>query len=87
LKSIVFSQDASDGVSHTLVIDEIRIDGSERAASGKAPVAPGNVRAKVMSVTLILVGFRSEAAASSVTSFTGQRMRNTSAGRHAGSGS
>jgi len=33
-------------VSHTLVIDEIRIDGSERAASGKAPVGSGNVRAK-----------------------------------------
>jgi exo beta-1,2-glucooligosaccharide sophorohydrolase (non-reducing end) len=46
LKTIVFSQDVSDGVSHTLVIDEIRIDGPERAASGKAPVAPGNVRAK-----------------------------------------
>src|SRR6267154_5046458 len=46
LKSIVFSQDASDGVSHTLVIDEIRIDGAERAASEKALVTPGNVRAK-----------------------------------------
>src|SRR6195256_1530100 len=46
LKSIVFSQDASDGVSHTLVIDEIRIDGAERAASGKALAPPGNVRAK-----------------------------------------
>jgi len=46
LKTIVFSQDVSDGVSHTLVIDEIRIDGPERAASGKAPVAPVNVRAK-----------------------------------------
>src|SRR6266852_8441853 len=43
LKSIVFSQDAADGVSHTLVIDEIRIDGPERAASGNALVAPENV--------------------------------------------
>ncbi len=46
LKSIVFSQDAADGVSHTLAIDEIRIDGAERAASGKALAPPGNVRAK-----------------------------------------
>jgi exo beta-1,2-glucooligosaccharide sophorohydrolase (non-reducing end) len=46
LQSIVFSQDAADGVSHSVVIDEIRIDGPEPAASGKPPLAPANVRAK-----------------------------------------
>jgi hypothetical protein len=46
LRSIVFSQGVADDVSHTLVIDEIRIDGPEAVASGKPPLAPENVRAK-----------------------------------------
>jgi exo beta-1,2-glucooligosaccharide sophorohydrolase (non-reducing end) len=46
LESIVFSQDAADSVSHTLLIDEIRIAGLKAAASGKQLTAPVNVHAK-----------------------------------------
>src|SRR5260221_13984583 len=46
LRSIVFSQDTADGAPHTLIIDEIRIDGPEAAAAGNPPLAPKNIRAK-----------------------------------------
>jgi len=45
LRSIVFSQDNADGAPHTLIIDEIRIDGPQ-AAKGNPPLAPRNIRAK-----------------------------------------
>ena len=46
LRSIVFSQDMADGAPHTLIVDEIRIDGSQAVAARKPPLAPTNVRAK-----------------------------------------
>jgi exo beta-1,2-glucooligosaccharide sophorohydrolase (non-reducing end) len=46
LRSIVLSQNMADGAPHTLIIDEIRIDGPQLAAAGKPPLAPTNVRAK-----------------------------------------
>jgi len=46
LRRIVFSQDLADGAPHDLIIDEIRIDGSEAASAGNPLDAPKNVRAK-----------------------------------------
>ena len=46
LRSIVCSQDTADGAPHTLIIDEIRIDGPEASAAGNLPPAPKNIRAK-----------------------------------------
>jgi hypothetical protein len=46
LQHIVFSQNLADGAPHSLIIDEIRIDGMEAAAAGNPPAAPKNMRAK-----------------------------------------
>jgi hypothetical protein len=46
LRRIVFSQDIADGAPHSLIIDEIRIDGAEVASVGNPPTPPRNMRAK-----------------------------------------
>jgi hypothetical protein len=46
LRRIIFSQDIADGAPHSLIIDEIRIDGVEAVAVGNPPTPPQNVRAK-----------------------------------------
>ncbi|MDQ6653170.1 MAG: hypothetical protein M3Y84_10550, partial [Acidobacteriota bacterium] len=46
LSGIVFSQNTGDGASHTLIIDEIRIDQPEAAAANDPPPTPINVGAK-----------------------------------------
>jgi exo beta-1,2-glucooligosaccharide sophorohydrolase (non-reducing end) len=46
LRSIVFSQGIADGAPHTLIVDEITIDGPQTAAPGNPPLAATNVRAK-----------------------------------------
>ena len=46
LRRIVLSQGIADGEQHSLIIDEIRIDGAEAAAVGNPPTPPQHVRAK-----------------------------------------
>src|SRR5262249_34533506 len=52
IREIVFSQGEADGVSHALIVDEIKIDGEETAAtkaqsdSTRKPVTPQNLQAK-----------------------------------------
>ena len=46
LRRIVFSQGIADDAPHSLIIDEIRVDGPEAAALAKPPTPPQNMRAK-----------------------------------------
>jgi exo beta-1,2-glucooligosaccharide sophorohydrolase (non-reducing end) len=46
LRSIVFSQGIADGAPHTLIVDEIKIDGPLADAPRNPPAVPTNVRAK-----------------------------------------
>ena len=46
LLSIIFSQDASDGIDHTLLIDQITIEPSLSATDQNAPPVPQEVHAK-----------------------------------------
>ena len=46
LRRIVFSQDIADDAPHSLIIDEIRVDGAEAATLAKPPTLPRNMRAK-----------------------------------------
>ncbi len=45
LQNVVFHQARADGVQHTLIVDEFRIDGDPAASSAAALAAPQNVHA------------------------------------------